>query len=463
LPLYALRLGLSLAEIGILISIRTVIALGLKPLAGWASDRVGVRAVYLAGTLARVLAAIALFFASSFIGLMSVRFLQAASAAGRDVASLGAIARDADNRIGTVYGWYASAKHVGGVAGAGVAGLVIAIPGGGFEVLFLLVMALSILPTAAVWFGLREVRSEEEVVAAEPTLPPEPQTQLFRNRVGELLGLLRELSGPASVGMLIAASAYMVHGLFPILATEYAGLSTAQAGLIYSLSAAVFLVAGPSFGWISDRYGRVFGIATRSAANIGSSLMYLAFPTFAGIAAARSVDDTGKAAFRPAWASAMVEIAGKDPKSKGKRLGTLDATQEIGEIAGPALAGILWQTGGVFALFGVRIAIAIAAEISAIVVFGELRGRRIRPSQALTTTAYLAPPFLAVAAVAGWIGYDSGWGASGVSLPGLAVAGGVVLAGVLGGHSPGGRRSAGRRRKRWSRCSGTSRTICAGR
>ena len=97
LPLYALHLGLSLGEIGILVSIRTVIALGLKPVAGWASDRVGVRTVYLAGTFARVLAAAALF---------------------------------ADSLL-----------------------------------------------------------------------------------------------------MLIAASAYMVHGLFPILATEYAGLSTAQAGL----------------------------------------------------------------------------------------------------------------------------------------------------------------------------------------------------------------------------------------
>ena len=192
----------------------------------------------------------------------------------------------------------------------------------------------------------------------------------------EFFRLLRELSGPASVGMLIAASAYMVHGLFPILATEYAGLSVAQAGLIYSLSAAVFLVAGPLFGWITDRYGRLVGIACRSAANIGSSLMYLASPTFVGIAAARSVDDTGKAAFRPAWASAIADIAAKDPPRKGRRLGTLDAVQEIGEIAGPALAGILWQTGGVFALFGVRIAIAIVAEISAIAVFGELQNYR---------------------------------------------------------------------------------------
>lgn len=321
LPLYALKLGLSVAEIGILISLRTVIGLGLKPVAGWASDHVGVRAVYLAGTFARVLAAVMLFFAGSFLGLTLVRFMQAASAAGRDVASLGAIARDAEGRVGTVYSWYASAKHVGGVAGAGLAGITIAASGNEFGGVWTVVLVLSVLPTAVVWFGLREVRdegaSDQPVVLTEDRIE-DPETPPVRvGRAKEFFVLLRELSGPASVGMLIAASAYMVHGLFPILATEYAGLSSAQAGLIYSLSAAVFLIAGPSFGWISDRYGRLFAIGWRSAANIGSSLLYIAFPTFVGIAAARSVDDTGKAAFRPAWASAVAEIAGKNPRDKG--------------------------------------------------------------------------------------------------------------------------------------------------
>src|SRR3712207_6280782 len=146
LPLYALRLGLSLSEIGILISIRTLIALGLKPVAGWASDRVGVRAVYLAGTFARVLAAVALFFADTLLALTLVRFFQAASAAGRDVASLSAIARDADNRVGTIYSWYVTAKHVGGVGGAGGAGLGISSFGRGFRLPFGLVPPISPLP-----------------------------------------------------------------------------------------------------------------------------------------------------------------------------------------------------------------------------------------------------------------------------------------------------------------------------
>jgi MFS family permease len=433
LPLYALSVGLSLAQIGLLVSLRTVFVLPLKPAAGWLSDRVGVRAVYLSGALARTVAAALLLVAEGFFGLMIVRLLQGASAAGRDVASLGVIARDAENRVGSTYSWYSSAKHVGGVAGAGIAGLLISASGGSFVVVFGTVLALSVLPTAAAWIGLREVRDEDEAGQQEAEQGETGERRRALGRWAAELSVVRELAGPASVGMLVAASAYMVHGLFPVLATEYAGLSDAEAGLIYSLSAAVFLVSGPAFGWLIDRRGRALGIAWRSAANIGSSFLYLLFPSFLGLAAARSVDDSGKAAFKPAWASAVAEISAADPRQRGKRLGALDTSQSLGEAIGPALAGLLWQSGGVVALFAARILIAVAAEIAALRVFGELKSLRLRPSARLTVTSYALPPALGLAAATSWVGYASGWGASGVSLPSLAVAGAFVLVGILGG------------------------------
>jgi MFS family permease len=377
MPLYAHKLGLSLSLIGILVSIRTLCVLPLKPVAGWLADRIGVRRVYLLGIFARALSAAVLLFASGFTGLMAVRLLQGASAAGRDVASLGVIARDAASRVGRAYGSYASAKHVGGVAGAGLAGLIIAASGGAYQPLFVILLCMSVLPIAAAWFGLREEpdsdpASEPEPEAVAPGAADDEGRPGKVGRIADTIATVQELAGPASVGMLVATSAYMVHGLFPILATEYAGLSEAEAGLIYSFSAAFFLVGGPLFGWLIDRYGRIFGIAWRSAANIGSSFMYIAFPNFIGLAAARSFDDSGKGAFRPAWASTIAGIAARDPQKSGRRLGVLDTSQSVGEAIGPALATLLWQSGGVFALFGVRIMIAVVAEVMALRVFGEL-------------------------------------------------------------------------------------------
>jgi len=380
LPLYALSLGLSIAEIGLLVSLRTILALLLKPVAGWVADRVGVRAVYIFGSGVRVLAAAGLLVANGFVSLAVIRLLQGASAAGRDVASISVIARDAGRRIGSVYSWYATLKHVGGVAGAAVAGLIIAASGGAYGPLFVLISILSTLPLAAAWIGLREVadveaahQSRRETATADAK---GRETKPFAARREAGVGsLIRELAGPATVGTLVATSAYMVHGIFPILAVQYAGLSEVDAGLIYSLSAAVFLVSGPAFGWMVDRHGPLIGIAWRSIANIGSSCLYLASPTFTGLAIARSVDDSGKAAFRPAWASTIAQIAAADPPRRGQRLGALDTAETLGEAVGPALAGALWQSGGIVALFAVRIGIAASAELAALRIFRELHSQ----------------------------------------------------------------------------------------
>lgn len=464
MPLYAKALGMSLAQIGILISVRTIFVLPFKPLAGWLADRVGTRAVYLAAIMARTLSAVVLVFAFDFWSLMAVRLLQGASSAGRDVVSLGVIARDAQAKVGSRFGWYSSAKHVGNLAGSGAAGLLIAAFGGRFSTdsfrpLWIIVFGLSIVPLVVAWFGLKEVRDPQpadtpstQSVASTPVglealsanrhasapvlaelleVGPErghrrplgQAARLLRAQLLKLLGELRDarhalrrvdapreapgvahevvvatspatrwrsslsagmsgLWGAATVGMLVSSSAYMVHGLFPILATEYAGLNEAQAGVIYMLSGFAFVAAAPTFGWLIDRRGRGLGLALRSICNIGSSVLYVAFPSLAGVAAARVVDDSGKAAFVPAWASLVAEISRDDPVRSGQRIGALDTAATVGEAIGPALATFLWQTGGVVLLFGARILISIGAEVAAIRVFGEMpnfRLPRIRP------------------------------------------------------------------------------------
>lgn len=261
-PLYAYAIGASLAEIGFLVSLRTVVSLALKPAAGVLADRWGVRNVYLAGSLGRILGVAALLLANGYLGLLAARTLLGISAAGRDVGSLSVIARDAESRVGSAYSWYATAKHIGGVAGAAVAGGILTASGGSFDTLFRIVLALAVLPLLVAWFGLREVRQEAAADSPHPLPAMRPRSSLAT--------LVRELAGPGSVAMLVATSAYMVHGIFPILATEYAGLSEAETGVIYSLSAAVFLVAGPACGWIVDRGGSTLGVAWHAAANIGS-------------------------------------------------------------------------------------------------------------------------------------------------------------------------------------------------
>jgi MFS family permease len=400
LPLYAYHLGLSLAEIGVIVSTRSAFELPLKPIAGWLVDKTSVRIVYIGGIALRCVSAAVLVLAGDFASLCLVRALHGASAAGRDVGSLTVLARDSGDRMGTHYGWYSTVRQVGNVGGAGLAGLLIAADSGGFGVVFAFVAAMSVLPLLVATIALREdrvapaataepasTRPEQQILPAD-ALPAPPRRRRAR---AALAASYAGLGGAASVGMLVAASAYMVHGIFPVLATSYAGLSNSQAGLIYAISTAVFCVAGPAFGWLSDRSGRAVALSLRSVCNIASSLLYVVMPSFAGLAVARCVDDSGKAAFRPAWGSYIAELSSADRARQGRRLGALDTATSFGEFLGPIVAGILWQTGGILALFGVRIVIAVVAEVAALRVFHKLGGhrpaRRARPELLAPATA----------------------------------------------------------------------------
>jgi MFS family permease len=164
----------------------------------------------------------------------------------------------------------------------------------------------------------------------------------------------------------------MLHGLFPILATEYAGLGTAETGLIYLASTLVTMAAGPVFGWLSDHVSRELVLLVRAGANILSSAIYLVAPGLAGVTAARLTDDMGKAAFRPAWGAMMSSASSHDPQNRARRMGVMSLGEDAGDLIGPALAGFLWSTGGIGALMGVRIVLAALTEVYAIVVTRKL-------------------------------------------------------------------------------------------
>src|SRR5437899_11164149 len=100
----------------------------------------------------------------------------------------------------------------------------------------------------------------------------------------------------------------MLNGLFPVLATEYAGLSNAQAGVVYAVPTLVTIFSGPIFGWLSDNASRKQVLMERGDANTFSSIRYVVAPTFAGRGVAKTLDDIGKAAFRPAWGARIAHI-----------------------------------------------------------------------------------------------------------------------------------------------------------
>lgn len=268
-------------------------------------------------------------------------------------------------RIASAFAWYKTATSAAGALGKALAGALLTLTAARFDWVFLAAFALSVLPVLAVL-----------AFVPKPAGPP-PRLATTEDAAAEpaRASLLRRLWPAMGFGLLVSGTAQMLRGLFPVLAVEHAGLTEAEAGAILLGATLVTLAAGPFFGWLADRGHRKLVLMVRSAANLASSAIYLLVPTFAGFAAAKAVDEAGKAAFNPAWGSLMAELAGRDPAGRGRAMGWLGASEDAGAVAGPIVAGLVWSAWGVGALLGLRMALAVVAELYAAVVLPRALGR----------------------------------------------------------------------------------------
>jgi MFS family permease len=364
LPLYARQLGLSIAEIGFLLSLHLSVSLALKPFMSWVGDRMGYRR---GATIAIVLRSLFFCLLAGAGAPWHLYVLQAGRGLAKSVRdpSMHALiaVRGGKKRLASTFAWYQTADGTAAPIGRVLAGVLLTATAAHFQWVFGLAAVLSVLPVAALYLSLRrshgvqeQIHSAQEWATSQPTTP---QPHAPNDDPRHWMHFLPFVG----FGFLISAIAHMLHGLMPLLLVEYAGLSEAQAGLLYLVSTVVMLVFTPIFGWIYDHGNRTLVLMMRSMANVTSSVIYLLAPTFAGLACAKAFDKVGTAAFRPAWATMMAEVSATDQSKRAQRIGLMSAGNDAGSAAGPILAGVLWSTWGVAALMGTRIALAVIAEL----------------------------------------------------------------------------------------------------
>jgi MFS family permease len=363
LPLYARHLGLSLTQVGMLAALNSAVAVLLKPVLGWAGDRFGLKRTFVAAIGLRSLVSLLLGFAAAPWELYAIRTAHGLSMSLRDPSANALIAENGGEKsVASAFAWYQTARTVAGSVSKALAGILLTITAANYPLVFFIAFALSGLPLLVVIFFVQEPSPENRESAgnasAENGQGPAPQSPAPRPSVAPFVGL----------GFLIASTAEMLSGLFPVLATEYAGLSQAQAGIIYTVSTLVTVFSGPVFGWLSDHVSRKLVLLVRSVANTFSSVLYLVAPGFLGIGLAKTADDMGKAAFRPAWGALMAQVASFDRATRTRTMSWMSMGEDAGGVLAPVLAGFLWSTWGIAALMGTRVALAVVTEVYAAVV-----------------------------------------------------------------------------------------------
>ncbi len=364
LPLYAYQLGMSLSEIGLLIALKKTLSLFLKLPMARLADRFGRKRLLSLSIILRSLVALLLAFSVAPWQLFALRLLHGGSEAMRDPAASALVADHGGKKaIASVFAWYGTSKSAAGALGSAVAGLLLTLNGGDYREVFLLAFFLSVLP---LWLVICQV--EETVLAqtgAEPPARGQQEDIATERESGRKPAILPFIG----LGLLLHGTTQMVHGLLPVLATEYAGLTEAAAGSIYLVTLIVTLIAGPLFGWLADNVSRRLVFLVRSLANVLSSLIFILVPSYLGVLAGKGVDDLGKAAFQPSWGALSAQLSQYDPRQRAWTMGKLNMGKDAGAILGPLLAGLLWSLWGVVVMLGVRTLLAVLTELYAIWLF----------------------------------------------------------------------------------------------
>ena len=369
LPLFALHLGMSLAEVGGLYALHGVTVLAVKPLMGWAADRFGRKRTLVFAVAMRCVVGFLFIFAALQWHLWAIRVLQGVMTAARDPSASALIAVHGNRKtMASAFAWYYTARDLGHSLGAAAAGLAIAATGN-YQIVFACAFLTSCVALVSVMRFVREAPAEEPGKTAHVPAAPEPLVaRSFRETYLPLLPHF-------GFGLMVALTAEMMRGVFPIIAVQYGHLTVAQAGIAASASSIAILGAGPAFAWISDHIHRGAGLTARSIANGTSSLLYIFWPGFAGFVTGRILDDAGKAAFRPSWGATLAEIADAHPERRARVMAFLDLSWNLGEIAGPLLAGLLMAAFSIPVMLGLRVALSIGTELYAVALFrGKARG-----------------------------------------------------------------------------------------
>ena len=289
--------------------------------------------------------------------------------------------------MASAFAWYQTGRQIAGSVSKALAGVLLAATASSYPLVFFLAFVLSVMPIVIVALFVTEP-DDAGSLAPERDRPSPAQTPavVVRQKTSVLPFV--------GFGFLVAGTAEMLSGLFPVIATEYAHLSKAQAGIIYTVSTLAAICSGPVFGWLADKVSGKLVLLVRSVANILSSVLYLIMPTYTGIALARTTDDVGKAAFRPAWGALMARISATDKNHRARIMSWLSMGEDAGGVAAPVLAGLLWSVWGIAALMTARIALAIVTEIYAFSIErGALTGNRPLIEDSTVPGRVLATPW----------------------------------------------------------------------
>jgi MFS family permease len=342
-----------------IVAASTVTGVLFKLPAGALSDLLGRRRVMLLGAVFFAVPPFVYPFVMDAAALLALRFVHGfATAIFAPVASA-YVAGLAEARRGARLGWFSSANDLGATAGPLIGGLILYATAS-FATSYLLVGMLGVL---ALGMTLLLPETEPKTTLAESSLTA--RAAEFRDGLRDVITTPAVLTAAA-----VEATMYLGFGAFLGFLPLYArnvGLNDGAIAVVLALQLTVALLAKPFTGNMSDRLGRKPVIVLGLFASAAALPLIFRMTSFAGLVAVVPLLGLGVAAVTPATNALIADLVAV--RRLGTGMGVFGTIWDIGEAAGPILAGILIGQIGYEPAFDVIaaiiavVAVAFAARI----------------------------------------------------------------------------------------------------
>src|SRR5205807_1233866 len=353
LPIFAADLGAMPELIGMIVAASTITGVFFKLPSGALSDVLGRKRMMVLGALFFALPPFLYPFVHDVWSLLALRFVHGFATAIFSPVASAYVAGLAERGRGARLGWFSSANDIGATAGPLIGGFVLYFTAS-YSVTYLTVGALGVL-TFIVVLLLPEV----DHTAAQ-------EAKAFAARAAEFTQGVAEVfkTPPIIVAAGIEAVMYLGYGAFlgflPIYA-KHVGLNDAEIAIVLGTQLVLAMVAKPITGRVSDRVGRIPVII------VGLLLCAAALPlifrsgSLAGFLFAEPLLGVGVGAVTPVTNALIADLA--SARRLGAAMGVFGTIWDIGEAAGPMIAGFLIGGLGYAATFDVLAAVTVAVTV----------------------------------------------------------------------------------------------------
>jgi DHA1 family multidrug resistance protein-like MFS transporter len=351
LPLFAVHLGATASEVGIIAAVSTLAGIAFSIPAGMLSDRFGRKTLLVAAGVVFASAPAMYLFTSGVWPLAAIRFYHGLATAIFMPVAMAYVSDLHEESKGEKLGWFSTATLVGRFMAPLTGGALLGYLGSGSELGFAAIYSLCLVG-GALALG---VSSKMPSAASSPQAPK----TLKHQREG-----LRQLfsSGPLlAIGMVEAAVLFM-YGTIEVFLPLYGlshGIGAFAIGVCLAAQVVTLAATKPVMGRISDRHGRSGQIVWGALLGVAAAACMAASASLVWLLALSILIGLSLSIVTSATSAAVADISRRE--MRGSAMGAFGTIMDVGHSAGPLVSGVVASFFGFQAAFmGSAIVLALA-------------------------------------------------------------------------------------------------------